>query len=50
LLDAERPTIAICDCLAEIVFPHDIAGRVTLQSFRTDPIVRRAAAYAIQTI
>jgi len=44
------PTIAIRDCLAEIAFLHDIAARMTLQSFRTDPIVRRAAAYAIQTI
>jgi uncharacterized protein with HEPN domain len=44
------PTIAIRDCLAEIAVLHDIAARVTLQSFRTDPIVRRAAAYAIQTI
>jgi uncharacterized protein with HEPN domain len=44
------PTIAIRDCLAEIGVLHDIAARVTLQSFRTDPIVRRAAAYAIQTI
>ncbi len=44
------PTIAIRDCLAEIAFLHEIAARTTLQSFRTDPIVRRAAAYAIQTI
>jgi uncharacterized protein with HEPN domain len=43
-------TIAIRDCLAEIAVLHDIAARMTLQSFRTDPIVRRAAAYAIQTI
>lgn len=41
------PTIAIRDCLAEIAVLHDIAARMTLQSFRTDPIVRRAAAYAI---
>ena len=44
------PTIAIRDCLAEIAVLHDIAARTTLQSFRVDPIVRRAAAYAIQTI
>jgi uncharacterized protein with HEPN domain len=29
---------------------REIAARTTLQSFRSDPIVRRAAAYAIQTI
>ena len=44
------PTIAIRDCLAEIALLHDIADRMTLQTFRNDPIVRRAAAYAIQTI
>jgi uncharacterized protein with HEPN domain len=44
------PTIAIRDCLAEIAILHEIAGRMTLQAFRSDPIVRRAAAYAIQTI
>ena len=44
------PTIAIRDCLAEIAILHDIAARTTLQAFRNDPIARRAAAYAIQTI
>jgi uncharacterized protein with HEPN domain len=44
------PTIAIRDCLAEIVLLHELAERMTLTKFRTDPIVRRAAAYAIQTI
>jgi len=44
------PRIAIRDCLAEITVLQDIAARMTLQSFRADPIVRRAAAYAIQTI
>ena len=44
------PTIAIRDCLAEIAILHEIEGRMTLQAFRSDPIVRRAAAYAIQTI
>src|SRR3954454_22772161 len=44
------PTIAIRDCLAEIEFLQGIAARMTLQSFRSDPIVRRAAAYSIQTI
>lgn len=44
------PTIAIRDCLAEIAVLHEIEARTTLQAFRNDPIVRRAAAYAIQTI
>jgi uncharacterized protein with HEPN domain len=44
------PIIAIRDCLAEIAVLHEIAGRMTLQGFRNDPIARRAAAYAIQTI
>jgi uncharacterized protein with HEPN domain len=44
------PTIAVRDCLAEIAILHEIEGRMTLQAFRSDPIVRRAAAYAIQTI
>jgi len=44
------PTIAIRDCLAEIAVLHEIDSRMTLQTFRNDPIVRRAAAYAIQTI
>ena len=44
------PTIAIRDCLTEIAVLHEIETRTTLQAFRNDPIVRRAAAYAIQTI
>jgi uncharacterized protein with HEPN domain len=44
------PTIAIRDCPAEIAILHDFAERMTLAEFRNDPIVRRAAAYAIQTI
>lgn len=44
------PTIAIRECLAEIAILQEVAGRMTLQTFRSDPIVRRAAAYAIQTI
>jgi uncharacterized protein with HEPN domain len=44
------PTIAIRDCLAEIAVLHRIEARTTLHTFRNDPIVRRAAAYAIQTI
>jgi uncharacterized protein with HEPN domain len=44
------PTIAIRDCLTEIAILHDIAASMTLEDFRSDPIVRRAAAYAIQTI
>jgi uncharacterized protein with HEPN domain len=43
-------TIAIRDCLAEIALLQEIEARTTLQVFRSDPIVRRAAAYAIQTI
>jgi hypothetical protein len=39
------PTIAIRDCLAEIEILHGIADRMTLPSFRGDPIARRAAAY-----
>lgn len=44
------PIIAIQDCLTEIAILQEIAGRMTLQGFRNDPIARRAAAYAIQTI
>jgi uncharacterized protein with HEPN domain len=44
------PTISIRDCLAEIEVLHEIAAGMTLQTFRNDPIARRAAAYAIQTI
>jgi uncharacterized protein with HEPN domain len=44
------PTIAIRGCLTEIEILHEIAKRMTLETFRIDPIARRAAAYAIQTI
>jgi uncharacterized protein with HEPN domain len=44
------PLIAIRDCLAEIAVLQVLAGRLTLDGFRDDPISRRAAAYAIQTI
>ncbi len=44
------PTVAIRDCLAEIDILHQIAAGKTLVTFRNDPIARRAAAYAIQTI
>ncbi len=44
------PTVAIRDCLGEIEILHQIVGATTLTAFRSDPIVRRAAAYAIQTI
>jgi uncharacterized protein with HEPN domain len=44
------PTIAIRDCLAEIAILHDIAEHTTLDAFRSNPILRHAAAYAIQTI
>jgi uncharacterized protein with HEPN domain len=47
---AKDPTVAIRDCLAEIAVLHEIAGRMTLETFKSDPIVRRAAAYAVQTI
>jgi uncharacterized protein with HEPN domain len=42
--------IAIRDCLAEIAVLEDLAARLTLETFKGDPISRRAAAYAIQTI
>ncbi|MGE0119925.1 MAG: DUF86 domain-containing protein [Dongiaceae bacterium] len=45
-----NPIIAIRDVLAEIELLHGIAGRMTLPSFRSDPIARHAAAYAIQII
>ena len=44
------PTIAIRDCLVEITVLHEIEARKTLHAFQKDMIVRRAAAYAIQTI
>lgn len=44
------PTVAIRDCLAEIDILHRIAAGTTLATFKNDPIARRAAAYAIQTI
>lgn len=47
---AKDPTVAIRDCLTEIALLHDIADRMTLATFQKDPIVRRAAAYSIQTI
>jgi uncharacterized protein with HEPN domain len=47
---AKDPTIAIRDCLAEIEILHEIAGRMTFETFRVDAVARRAAAYAIQTI
>jgi uncharacterized protein with HEPN domain len=47
---AKDPTVAIRDCLTEIAVLHDIAARTTLATFPSDPIMRRAAAYAIQSI
>jgi len=44
------PIIAIRDCLSEIAILHEIAARMTLDTFRSDPVARRPAAYAIQTI
>jgi hypothetical protein len=42
--------IAIRDCLAEIAVLEDLAAHLVLETFKGDPISRRAAAYAIQTI
>jgi uncharacterized protein with HEPN domain len=47
---SKDPTAAIRDCLAEIAILNHIDARITLATFRSDPIMRRAAAYAIQTI
>jgi uncharacterized protein with HEPN domain len=47
---SKDPTIAIRDCLAEIAVLQQIAARMRLQTFRNGPIVRRAAACAVQTI
>jgi uncharacterized protein with HEPN domain len=44
------PTVAVRDCLAEIVVLRDIAAHLSFEAFSHDPITRRAAAYAIQTI
>lgn len=46
---AKDPTVAIRDRLAEIAVLHAIAASITLEAFKSDPIVRRAAAYAVQT-
>lgn len=48
--DGERPHRRYSDCLAEIAVLHAIAATITLEEFKNDPIVRRAAAYAVQTI
>jgi uncharacterized protein with HEPN domain len=47
---SKDPVVAIRDCLSEIAILHEIAARMTLAGFQRDPIARRAAAYAIQTI
>lgn len=47
---AKDPTVAVRDCLVEITVLHAIAASKTLDDFKADPIVRRAAAYAVQTI
>jgi uncharacterized protein with HEPN domain len=44
------PTVTIRDCLEEIAVLHAIAASITFEEFKSDPIVRRAAAYAVQTI
>ncbi len=36
--------------MAEIEILHEIVARMTLETFRTDPIMRPAAAYSTQTI
>jgi hypothetical protein len=41
---AHDPIIAIRDVLAEIEILHGIAGRMTQQAFKTDPIVSECAA------
>jgi hypothetical protein len=41
---------AVLDRLAEIAIMFRIGARMTLPNFRSDPIVRRPVAYAIQTI
>ena len=38
------PTIAVRDCLAEIAVLQGIPARMTLESFRGDPVVRRTGA------
>jgi Protein of unknown function DUF86 len=47
---SKDPRIAIRDRLAEIAGMLRIGARMTLQTYRSDPIVRRPVAYAIQTI
>jgi uncharacterized protein with HEPN domain len=47
---AKDRTVPIRDCLTEIAVLQDIAARMSLDAFSADPIARRAAAYAIQTI
>jgi uncharacterized protein with HEPN domain len=47
---AKDATVAIRDRLAEIAILHEIATRTTFEAFKNDPIMRRAAAYAIQPI
>jgi hypothetical protein len=45
---ANDSTVAIRDCLVEIAVLQGIAARMTLETFRSDPVVRRAAAYGIR--
>ena len=44
------PSIALEDCLTEIAILKDMARDFTFSTFQTDPLARRAASYAIQTI
>jgi uncharacterized protein with HEPN domain len=47
---SKDPVIAVRDCLTEIAILHELAERLTLETFRNDAVARRAAAYSIQTI
>jgi uncharacterized protein with HEPN domain len=47
---SKDPIIAIRDYLTEIEILHEITAGITIDAFRSDPVARRAAAYAIQTI
>lgn len=47
---AKDPLVAIRDCLAEIAVLDAMAARTTPDGFKADPIARRAAPNAVQTI
>jgi uncharacterized protein with HEPN domain len=46
----DKAAVAIRDCLTEIDVLERLAEGLTLDSFGSDAIARRAAAYSIQTI